>query len=127
MKAARKRERNFALRDLLHPAKAFQHPSDVVRDPDLTPNEKRAILASWASDWASEAGKPIALSAVLEALSALDQRAHGAADTRLRDWRRRQARRQAIERFRNRRGDGIRRVPQLTFVPPLSPYAGKTR
>src|ERR687898_323771 len=35
---------------LLHPANAFDHPSDVVRDPDLTLNEKRAILASWASD-----------------------------------------------------------------------------
>jgi hypothetical protein len=36
--------------DLLHPAQAFSHPSDVVNDPDLTLNEKRAILASWASD-----------------------------------------------------------------------------
>ena len=35
---------------LLHPARAFAHPSDVLRDPDLTLNEKRAILASWASD-----------------------------------------------------------------------------
>jgi hypothetical protein len=35
---------------LLHPARAFAHPMDVVRDPDLTLNEKRAILASWASD-----------------------------------------------------------------------------
>ena len=31
-------------------AKAFAHPMDVVRDRDLTLNEKRAILASWASD-----------------------------------------------------------------------------
>jgi hypothetical protein len=38
------------LESLLHPANAFDHPSDVVRDPDLTLNEKRAILASWASD-----------------------------------------------------------------------------
>jgi hypothetical protein len=36
--------------DLLHPAQAFEHPSHVVNDPDLTINEKRAILASWASD-----------------------------------------------------------------------------
>ena len=35
---------------LLHPASAFAHPMDVVRDADLTLNEKRAILASWASD-----------------------------------------------------------------------------
>lgn len=35
---------------LLHPARVFAHPMDVVRDPDLTLKEKRAILASWASD-----------------------------------------------------------------------------
>ena len=40
----------FDLDALLHPAKAFAHPMNVVRDPDLTLNEKRAILASWASD-----------------------------------------------------------------------------
>jgi hypothetical protein len=40
----------FDLDELLHPARAFAHPTDVVRDPDLTLNEKRAILASWASD-----------------------------------------------------------------------------
>jgi hypothetical protein len=34
------------LDDLLHPTQAFAHPSDVVSDPDLTLNEKRAILAS---------------------------------------------------------------------------------
>jgi len=41
---------HFDLDDLLHPAQAFSHPSEVVNDPDLTLNEKRAILASWASD-----------------------------------------------------------------------------
>jgi hypothetical protein len=40
----------FDLDALLHPARAFAHPLDVVRDCDLTFNEKRAILASWASD-----------------------------------------------------------------------------
>jgi hypothetical protein len=44
----RQRE-NFDLDQLLHPAQAFGHPSEVVNDPDLTLNEKRAILASWAS------------------------------------------------------------------------------
>jgi hypothetical protein len=39
----------FDLDALLHPANAFAHPMDVVRDEDLTLNEKRAILASWAS------------------------------------------------------------------------------
>jgi hypothetical protein len=41
---------NFELDELLHPAQAFDHPSEVVTDPDLTLNEKRAILAAWASD-----------------------------------------------------------------------------
>jgi hypothetical protein len=35
---------------LLNPARAFKHPGDVVRDPDMTLYEKRAILSSWASD-----------------------------------------------------------------------------
>ena len=35
---------------LFHPAQVFEHPRDVVNDPDLSLNEKRAILASWASD-----------------------------------------------------------------------------
>jgi len=38
------------LDDLFHPARAFAHPRDVVDDSDLTVNEKRAVLASWASD-----------------------------------------------------------------------------
>jgi hypothetical protein len=41
---------HFDLDELLHPANAFVHPSEVVNDPDLTLSEKRAILASWASD-----------------------------------------------------------------------------
>jgi hypothetical protein len=41
---------SFDLDTLLHPARAFAHPMEVVRDCDLTLNEKRAILASWASD-----------------------------------------------------------------------------
>src|SRR6202012_4996881 len=35
---------------LLHPADAFIHPMDVVEDCDLTSDEKRAILSSWAAD-----------------------------------------------------------------------------
>lgn len=40
----------FDLDALLHPSKAFRHPLDVVRDPDMTVSEKRSVLASWASD-----------------------------------------------------------------------------
>ena len=44
------RGNQFDLDALLDPAQAFAHPADVVNDQDLTLNEKRAILASWASD-----------------------------------------------------------------------------
>ncbi len=44
------REKDFDISKLLHPAKAFRSPEQVAADPDLTLNEKRAILASWASD-----------------------------------------------------------------------------
>jgi hypothetical protein len=43
---------------LLHPASAFDHPRDVVRDPDLTLEEKRAILSSWASDACAVESQP---------------------------------------------------------------------
>jgi hypothetical protein len=36
--------------ELAHPSQVFDHPREVVSDPDLSLNEKRAILASWASD-----------------------------------------------------------------------------
>jgi hypothetical protein len=42
--------KDFELDYLLHPARAFRTPMDVVADPDITVQEKRAILASWASD-----------------------------------------------------------------------------
>ena len=35
---------------ILHPSQIFEQPADVLNDPDLSLNEKRAILASWASD-----------------------------------------------------------------------------
>jgi hypothetical protein len=69
--------------ELLHPARAIAHPSDVVRDPDLTLNEKRAILASWASDaCALEAapelreipgGSRVRFDDIMDALRALDK------------------------------------------------------
>ena len=42
--------KDFELDGLLHPAGAFRTPMEVVNDPDMTVQEKRAILASWASD-----------------------------------------------------------------------------
>src|SRR3981189_806320 len=70
---------------LLHPAQAFAHPLDVVRDRDLTFNEKRAILASWASAARALAaaparrqpphGRPLAFDDIMDALRFLDHEA----------------------------------------------------
>ena len=40
----------FDLDQVLNPAAVFNHPRDVLNDPDLSKREKRAILSSWASD-----------------------------------------------------------------------------
>jgi hypothetical protein len=48
---------------LLHPSRAFRHPLDVVRDPDMTFAEKRSVLASWASDACSIEHNPSLLAA----------------------------------------------------------------
>lgn len=40
----------FELDHILNPSAIFDHPRDVLNDPDLTRQEKRAILSSWASD-----------------------------------------------------------------------------
>jgi hypothetical protein len=78
---------DFNLDGFLHPANAFGHPSEVVNDPDLTLNEKRAILASWASDaCAIEAApelrarpqsSPVRFDDIMEALRTLDRQANG--------------------------------------------------
>jgi hypothetical protein len=78
--------------DLLHPARAFAHPSDVVEDPDLTLNEKRAILASWASDACAAEANPLVRQTgdgrtarwddVMDALKELDLRAANSPITR---------------------------------------------
>jgi hypothetical protein len=73
----------FDFHAFLHPGTAFEHPKDVVRHPVLTTAEKRAILASWASDASaitsgpsmrSPAGlkKPVSIDEILEALCELD-------------------------------------------------------
>jgi len=101
---------DFDLNSLLHPAQAFAHPLEVVGDPDLTLNEKRAILASWASDaCAVEASpalrcppgseQPVSVDAILEALRDLDK----AADTSGTAWLRREMRRRSIDRCRSSR------------------------
>jgi hypothetical protein len=77
----------FDLDALLHPARAFRHPMDVVRDSDLTLNEKRAILASWASDAcaveaapelrAASSGGLVRWDDIMDALRTLDREADG--------------------------------------------------
>ena len=72
-----------ALKRWLRPAVGFDHPSDVLKDPDLTLAEKREVLASWASDassvreepslrWLLGTPEPVPLAEVREALSRLD-------------------------------------------------------
>ncbi len=87
-----KKDDTFDLDLLLHPARAFGHPRDVLADADLTANEKRAILASWASDaCAVEAapalrhspnGAPVTFDEIMDALNQLDAEMRG--DGRLR-------------------------------------------
>ena len=73
----------FDLNALLHPAAIFDHPKDLLAHPSLSISEKRAILASWASDaspiascpWLrAPAGlkAPVTIDEILEALGELD-------------------------------------------------------
>jgi hypothetical protein len=48
----------FDLNAILHPGSVFDHPLDVVTDLTISIGEKRAILASWASDAAAVASNP---------------------------------------------------------------------
>ena len=71
------------LRSLLRPESAYSRPADVLADEDLTHYEKRAILASWASDAAAvesapalrlaPAGQPVTIDEIMDALRALDR------------------------------------------------------
>jgi hypothetical protein len=97
----RKSDDPFDFGALLHPAAAFAHPSDVVNDPDLTLNEKRAILASWASDACaveaapalrqSPAGSSVSFDDIMDALRALDKQVGEVDPARYRRLVRRQA------------------------------------
>lgn len=74
----------FELDQLLNPAAVFSHPRDVLNDPDLSRQEKRAILSSWASDVCSVesapqlrhppgAAAPVAFDDIVDALRSLDE------------------------------------------------------
>lgn len=73
----------FDLTALLHPDAVFNHPRDVVDHRGLTLAEKRAILASWASDAAAVSScpslrapanlkRPVSVDEILSALAVLD-------------------------------------------------------
>ena len=74
-----------ALERWLRPAVGFTHPRDVLKDPLLDAREKRAVLASWASDasavqdqptlrWLLGTAEPVPLADIREALERLDRR-----------------------------------------------------
>jgi hypothetical protein len=73
----------FELDRVLNPSAVFEHPRDVVSDPDLTIQEKRAILSSWASDACAVESAPhlrqrpgapaaVTFDEIVEALRSLD-------------------------------------------------------
>jgi len=73
----------FDLNALFNPGTVFAHPKDVVASASLSLSEKRAILASWASDASAIAScpslrapaglkAPVTIDEILEALTALD-------------------------------------------------------
>jgi hypothetical protein len=81
---------------------AFEHPQAVVDDGDLTINEKRAILAAWASDACAVEASPalravpvaarrVAVDDILQALRQLDKQADALADGARRATRPRRA------------------------------------
>ena len=73
-----------ALDQCLRPGVGFGHPRDVLKDPFLDLDEKRAVLSSWASDasavqdepglrWLLGTPEPVPLDDVREALARLDR------------------------------------------------------
>jgi hypothetical protein len=101
---------DFDLDSLLHPAQAFDHPLDVAGDPDLTLNEKRAILASWASDACAvdsapslrktTNGRMVTFDDVIDALRGLDTETQNAR------WNPKPGFKRRLRRWRYGRGDG---------------------
>ena len=73
----------FDFNALLHPGTVFDYPRDVLMHHSLSVPEKRAILASWASDASAIAScpalrapvgvkAPVTIDEILEALCELD-------------------------------------------------------
>ena len=73
-----------ALERGLRLAVGYDHPREVLKDPHLADSDKRAILASWASDasavqdeptkrWLLGTPEPVPLADILDALGSLDR------------------------------------------------------
>src|SRR4051812_29873808 len=68
---------------LVHPWRVFERPSDLLNDADLSLNEKRALLASWASDACAieaapalrkaSSGRLVKFDEIMDALRTLDR------------------------------------------------------
>ena len=77
----------------IRPAVGFSHPTDVLKDPHLSVDDKREILASWISDasavndqpglrWLLGTIEPVPVDDVQEALNRLDAIAASTIDLR---------------------------------------------
>jgi len=102
------------LDDLLIPSLAFADPWEVADDPDLTLAEKRAILASWASDAQAAKDRPalrqippgghiVPIEEILAALRSLDRHPSAAMAERAK----KDIRKASIEAYR------VRSAPRL--------------
>lgn len=105
----------------------FVHPEEVADNPILTPSEKRALLASWASDQHAVEGAPqlrqldsgaiVPLDAILSALRALDEPAAPQSPSA---WRPR-PRRLRLRQLRRRTMSRLLRRPDDDPPPPPKP------
>lgn len=79
---------DIVLDRLLAPTRHYKHPEDVVRDPALNQDEKRAILSSWASDACAVESIPalrrapgmreaVSFDTIMDALQSLDKFSFG--------------------------------------------------
>lgn len=95
--------------------RTYAEPRCVLNDPGLSIEEKRSILAAWASDAFAVENAPalrrmpgserdVTIDELLEALSTLDHKVEGLVVS----TSRRQVRRAAIEAFRASRADARR-------------------
>ena len=77
------------LKRLLNPTRFYEQPHDVIDDPKLSLEERRAVLSSWASDACAVesmpalrqipgSSSPTSFDAVMEALQVLDSLARPA-------------------------------------------------